>query len=203
MSVTQRIIYIPGLGDRTIRNLGQVYIVRLWRRKFHVEANYHVVGWTDKQGEFDKKLHTLLDQIDHWAQKGQLISIVASSAGSSMALHAFARRRRQIQALVLIAPALGTINSIDPHILAINPSFKKSMEQLPVTISTLTEYEKDRILIVKPHEDKVVALEDMNIPGVHYLHLPTKGHLWTIVAALTIHNQKLMRFIQTKYSDIV
>jgi len=137
-------------------------------------------------------------QIDRRVGEGRTVSLVASSAGASLALHAFAKRKSTIHAVVLLAPALGKADSVAPGIFAINPTFKISMEQLPATLNALTAYDCAKILSVKPRSDRVVPLSDMDIKGAAYLQLPTRGHLWTIVAALTIYSPGLVRFIKSK-----
>lgn len=201
MPVLHHVIYIPGLADHTVRNLGQGLLISLWRRRYRIKADYHVVGWADKNGDFDKKLARLLAQIDHWSGKGHTVSLVGSSAGATMALHAFAKRRTALHRIVLIAPAIGQAKNVASEVFELNPAFETALKTLPAATKKLTDSDRVKVLCVKPQSDRVVKLSDMDLPGAHYTRLSTNGHLWTIVASLTVHATKIMRFIMRADSN--
>lgn len=188
------VIYIPGLADHTVRNIGQALLVRLWRYRFKIEANYYTISWADKRA-FKDKLSILLKRVDHWVSMGHTVSLVASSAGATMAIHALAAQPKDIHRVVIICGVLGQINLVAPELYVANPAFKTSMQLLPSSIKKLSHTERAKILSVKPQSDGVVKLEHMNITGAHYLHLPTHGHIWSIIAALTKYSHKLVQFI--------
>jgi hypothetical protein len=179
-----------------VRNMGQELLIRLWRRRFGVKTDYHLVGWADPHGDFVKKREKLLKQIDHWADKGFTVTIVASSAGASMALHAFAMRTETIHSVVLICPKVKNPGSFIDQVYVLNPAFKVAMQQLPAALEKLTKNDRTNILVVKPQSDRVVELKDMDIKDANILHLPSHGHMWGIVSALTIYSGQLIKFIK-------
>src|SRR5580700_11504718 len=85
------IIYIPGLGDsNTVR--GQRFLVSLWRN-YGIHGHCYQMVWADKE-PFQPKFDRLLSLIDELHAQGQVVSLIGSSAGASVALHAFAARKQ-------------------------------------------------------------------------------------------------------------
>lgn len=169
--------------------------MKAWRTRYGVHTEVFHVGWADSNESFNAKLGRLVARIDAAVHKGRRVSLIGSSAGGSMSVNALARRPKALHRVVAVAGALGSAEHSSPLVLAANPALKTSLERLPVAIASLPASGRRRILSVKPAEDRVVALEDMNIKGIHYLHLSTRGHIKTIASALTIHSAKLIRFI--------
>lgn len=192
------IIYLPGLGDGGLNLFAQRIAIGLWRRRYGLKATVCVVGWASVDETFDQKLQRVLDCIDAATANNQTVTIVAPSAGASMGMHAFAARAQAVHRLVGIAPAFGPVEDASPAILGHNPALKDSLERQPKIIASLPARDRQRILSVKPAKDRVVPLRDMNIQGIHYLKLSTKGHLHVIAAALTVHSSKLVRFIKNE-----
>lgn len=178
------VIYIPGLGD-TKNVPGQRAAVRTWRL-YGLHGHCHPVVWSRKSESFDDKLTGVLAEIDDLLAAGHRVSIVASSAGASMALHAYQARKKKIVAVVLICGEVGDAKNIASPYFEENPAFKLSMERLPETLSHLVPEERQRIMSLHPIYDEIVPIADTQLDGVHmstvvsFLHAPTIGLMLTV-----------------------
>lgn len=194
MGTLLHVIYVPGLADNSVRKVGQQLVMKWWQARFHVATDYYDVHWSS--GTFNDKLAGLIALIDQWAAKGQTIALVASSAGSSLALQAFVVRREAVGAFVTISGALGPSSDAQAHYLMDNPPLKASLDRNAQALQSLSTADRARVLVVKPAADGVVALHNMDVNGAERLHLPTRQHMWTIAAALTIYSATIMAFIR-------
>lgn len=190
------IVYIPGLGDGTLNLASQKAAMLLWRARYGVSTQVVRVKWADSHESFDDKVQRVLHAIDTANARGYSVSIVAASAGASIATIAYAQRATHIHRVVTIVGAHGPVTDASPATLKANPALEVSLMRQPAAIQALTPANRGRMLSVKPLADNIVPLKDMNIPGIHYLQLSTRGHLVTIAAALTIHSHKLVAFIK-------
>jgi pimeloyl-ACP methyl ester carboxylesterase len=195
MPARDHIIYIPGLSDKGLLKKSQQLGIFLWRLRFGITTETFVVGWESKAESFDQKLKRILKRIDAVHATGKRVSLVAASAGASMATNAFALRPEAIHRVVVVAGALGPVEDAGPVTLALNPAFKTALERQPAAIQSLTPADRARMLSIKPQQDRVVPLHDMDIEGIHYLNLSIKGHLKTIGRALTTHSKDILLFI--------
>lgn len=196
MATKHHIIYIPGLGDGTLNLLSQKAAIAAWRLLYGVSTQVVRVKWADKHESFDHKLGRVLHAIDIAAARGDTVSLVAASAGASMAINAYAARTKIVARVVSIVGAHGPASHARPVTLAINPALKESLARQPAAIHGLTATNRGHILGVKPLADAIIRLEDMNIPQINYIKLSTRGHMLTIAAALTISSRRLIAFIK-------
>lgn len=186
------IVYIPGLGDSNgIR--GQRFAVWLWRT-YGVFGHCHPVIWADDQ-PFDDKLKGVFDEVDGLLADGHIVSIIAASAGASMALHAYAARTHKISGVVLICGELADAKKIAPKYFDENPAFKTSMERLPKTLQQLTPKDRARIMSFHPLYDETVDIKDTVLDGARMYTSISFGHSVTIGLALTIDFYILMWFL--------
>src|SRR5688572_27024031 len=165
MAVKHFVIYIPGLADRTLRNIGQAWLIRSWRWRFGVHTSYFTVGWSNHTDAFDQRLAALLAHIKAQHAKGYSVSIVAASAGASLALHALAKQPDSLHRLVLIAGKVQNPGNIADAVYAANPTFKTSLQRLASALKQLRKDERAKVLIAKPRSDRVVPLPDMTLNG--------------------------------------
>jgi hypothetical protein len=192
--MAQHVIYIPGLADRLNRRIGQATALLLWRLN-GIHTHYFVVGWADKDEVFDRKLERLLHKIDHLQAKGYAVSLVASSAGASLALLAL-RQRPDLQAVVTICAFLRD-PQVAPEILyATNPALKVSIQRFRTIEPHINPAMRAKVLSVEPLEDHLVPVGDMHITGTTIEQIPVHGHLRGIFAALTFFRRRLIRFIR-------
>src|ERR1017187_3350949 len=98
------IIYIPGLNDQlSLHRAATRILPAFWRRHgFHG----HIMTPSWETGEFESKLEAVITKIDELIGQGHLVSLVGQSAGSSLALNAFAARREFVTGLVILTGRL-------------------------------------------------------------------------------------------------
>jgi pimeloyl-ACP methyl ester carboxylesterase len=178
------IIYVPGLADNGIRKHGQAWLISLWKKRYHVGTSYYNVNWANQGSSFAQKLDDLLQQIDTFTAQGKTVSLVASSAGATMAIHAFAKRTNALHKVVVVSGALGPASAIAQHLRRAYPAFQQASQQLPTALAGIPIKDKNRIMSVIPLSDLMVKLQYMRIPNAQHLTQRTHGHLWTIVASL-------------------
>lgn len=178
------IIYVPGLADKGIRKHGQAWLISLWKKRYGIGTSYFDVNWANQKSSFAQKLTRLLQQIDTFTAQGKTVSIVAGSAGATMAIHAFAKRANALHKVVVVCGALGPASAIAPHLRQTYPAFQQASAQLPAIMAKISAKDRLRILSVIPLSDLMVKLQYMHIQGAEHLTQHSHGHLWTIVASL-------------------
>lgn len=188
-------IYIPGLADKFNRRFGQGILISFWRLH-HMHPHYFTVGWADATESAEHKLERLIKLIDLLHAKGHYVSLLCASAGSSMAMPAFAKRSQKITSVVCIAPAFQAPSTVPESMFTLHPTFKATLKAQQDALPLISSKDRQRILVIKPTADKVIAIGDMNLPGSQTITVPTKGHLRTIVTALTLRKRPLIAFMQ-------
>lgn len=196
MTTRHHIIYIPGLGDTGPNLLSQRAAIIAWHVLYGISTQVVRVQWADTHEGFDDKLQRIVTAVDAAKAKGYRVSLVAASAGASMAVNAFAKRPDDIASVVSIVGAHGPTSHASQATLAANPVLRVSLDRQPSAIRALAAPRRGHILGVKPLSDVVIRLDDMNIPDINYIKLSTHGHVATIAAALTIYSHKLIAFIK-------
>ena len=189
------LVYVPGLADKLHYKVGQRTALFLWHGS-SVRPYYFVPNWVDKTETFTQKLDRLLHTIDHLYNKGHTVSLMAASAGSSMALLAFLRRRDRIHRVVSICGKLHHPNTVPGVLFTFNPAFKASLQAFVRHEHELTSRDARAILLVQAARDSYVPTGDGEVKGAHHYKLPTVGHVFTIMMALTIFRRHIIRFVQ-------
>jgi hypothetical protein len=195
------IIYIPGLADRLNRRFGQATALTLWN--FHgIRPHYFTVGWADQHESFEQKLQRLLKRIDNLEARDYKLSLVAASAGASLALIAFCERPQAIQSVATICGKLHNPDTIADAIYAANPALKASLERFTEIEPSITPDRRRRVLTVLSNKDNLVPAGDSVLDKSKIEQLPTHGHIVTIFAALTWYRRRLISFIRQGASQI-
>jgi hypothetical protein len=189
------VIYIPGLGDKRLYAGGQQAALALWRTS-HVQAYYFVVKWADAAESYQDKLQRLLDTIDDVCAKGYTVSLAAASAGSSLALNAFAQRKKSVHSVVSICGKLTRMDTVSRLLFTINPAFKASMEAYKHVEPSFTASDRKKILIVRAARDSYVPADDGEVKGAPVYVMRSMGHVFSILLALTIYRRPILRFIK-------
>jgi dienelactone hydrolase len=188
------IIYVPGLFDKLNRRIGQATALALWRFN-GIHPHYFVVGWANEKESYDAKLERLLHRIDNLKSRGHHVSLVAVSAGASLALAAL-HERPDVRAAAIICPMLRRPPNFDDIIFATNPAVKGSLEHFAALEPHLTPNERKKILIIQPRDDRVIPVGEMHIEGAATKQIPVHGHLAGIFTGLTIFRGPLIAFIR-------
>lgn len=196
MELKRQIIYVPGLTDKTwhIRG-GQRAALSLWRLS-GVRARYFVADWANKNETYAAKRDRLIEMIDSFTAKGLTVSLVSVSAGSSLALSAFARRTDKVAAFVSICGMFKHPKAVDEAIFAFNPAFKPAMLAAEEDEHKLSKTERQKILVVRAAHDSYVPRIHGNIIGAHTTTIPTIGHVFTILMAISVFHGRILRFIK-------
>jgi hypothetical protein len=189
------IIYVPGLADKIHYTFGQRTALFLWRSS-RVRPYYFVVDWVNKHESFERKLERLIQTIDHAKRQGQTISLVTCSAGSSLTLAAYVKRRAVIKSVVSICGKLYHPETVPRALYELNPAFKTALLRYPKVESELTNADRKKVLVVRAAHDSYVPQHDGHIAGAHITTIPSVGHVFSIMMALTIFRRRIIRFIQ-------
>lgn len=188
------IIYVPGLGDSNIS--GQRKLLAIWRL-WGVATSLVQMNWSDKK-PFEPKLEKVLQAIDDSSIKGYTTSLLAASAGGSMAIAAYAARQSKIHKVVLICGEVKPDANISPHYTVENPAFGTSMKELSKNLAKLDKQARAKIRSYHPIADDVVPVRDTKIPGAKSKCMPIIGHAVGIGYGLSVASFGIARWIKRK-----
>jgi hypothetical protein len=153
------------------------------------------MNWSDKKS-FSEKFAAILRDIDKLIAAGYKVSLVAASAGASAAINAYGARRKSIRKVVCVCGKLRNFGTINTTTYSRNPAFQESLEMLRISLPELSVKERYRILSLRPLSDNVVPPTDTVVEGAQSGTLPTIGHTFTIVYALTFGSLRIAGFIK-------
>jgi len=193
MAKKHAIIYITGLGDHhpTLQSLA----IKGWNIFRGISPELFQNNWSDKRS-FQEKRDRLLARIDELAGQGYIVSLVGTSAGASMALTAFALRKKDISGVVCICGKINRPESVSKAYYAANPAFKESMYQLGDRLKELNARDKRKIVSIHPLYDQTVPVKDTYIEGVKSSRIPTVFHVPSIALCLTIFSFVVVSFLK-------
>ncbi len=191
MSKAHHIFYIPGINDP--HPVEKQLLLGIWIF-YGFKVHYTPMNWSDTRA-FDVKLQDLLQQIDIQIEKGNLVSLIGSSAGASAAINAYAQRTSSIQKVICICGKLRNPQTIE-NTFRIHPSFKESLMVLPHNLKKLNQSDRLKILSVHPLTDTIVPVKDTCIEGAYEDNLPVNGHALGIIYAITLGSRKLAKFLK-------
>lgn len=189
------VVYVPGLGDKAWRQVGQSALLSIWRPLYGIRMRYFAARWSNPREGFPAKLQRLLKMIDGELAKGNTVSVIGASAGASMALHALLARPKVVSA-ISVCGKLRNPQTISELVYTVNPAFKPSIERLVAAEPTLTSKQRAKILLVRPQRDAVVPVGENWVRGATVTTLPTFGHAFSILASLTFFSRRLAVFIR-------
>lgn len=187
-------IYVPGLGDDRLR--GQDKLSRLWVPKHGIELECHAVGWAKGQ-HFAPKLNALLAAIDDTYEHYGRVPLVASSAGASAVLNAFARRQDKVSSVSVLCAKIHNAQTISEEYQRANPAFMESLAMLPASLAALDTEALDRVQSIRPWQDSTVPPEDMIIEGAHMQRQHSVHHAGSIAIGLSLASGRIARFIRS------
>jgi hypothetical protein len=70
------------------------------------------------------------------------------------------------------------------------------MALLPASLQRLTNAERGQVLSIHPLADGSVPPADTIIPGAVAKTIPTRGHVTSIVVAITLYSWSVVRFLK-------
>lgn len=179
---THVIIYVTGLNDAN--PAFQKTVIRSWRI-YGVQPLLFQTGWANSQS-FSQKLERLLELIDSNREKGNAVSLIAASAGASMAVAAYARRKDTINGVAFICGKLRRPEAVGTQYYLQNPAFREAMSTLNDNLAQLTKVERARMMSIHPLFDETVVITDTLVTGAKKAVFPTLFHVPTIGLGISL-----------------
>ncbi len=186
------VVYVPGIRDDLFHV--QLLLIQCWRLG-GIRPVMLTMPWAGQEA-FEPKLARLVSRIDDYRQRGYRVSLVGASAGASAVLNAYSQRRGEIQGVVFVCGKINYPNTVSAQTYAQNPAFKTSMQQLQCNLSLLVEADKRKLSSFYSPVDATVPYVDTVIDGVSEQKLPSLGHVWSILYALSVGSGKLLRALK-------
>ncbi len=199
MGKEHSVIIVPGLGDET-RFLA--FATRFWRGQ-GLEPIVYSVGWRDGENEFLPKLKRLMGLIDKLVGKGNVVSLLGTSAGGSAVLNAFIERKNVVHKIINVSGRLRTgpvtgFRSFKSK-TASSPAFAQSIRLFEAREETLSAVDRRKIMTVRAlFGDELVPSETTILQGAYNTVVPTPEHVFSIGMALTLFSEPLIMFLKDK-----
>lgn len=187
------VIYVTGLNDHRVKF--QKIAAGSWRI-YGVRPIVFQTGWADNNS-FSEKLDRLLMLIDRSEDGGNKVSLVAASAGASLAVAAYARNKN-INAVVFICGKLNRPEAVGEKYYAQNPAFRDAMKQLNSNVAKLNEVQRSRIMSIAPLFDETVAKKDTYISGAKNIVFPALFHVPAIALIISLFSFLPISFLKNK-----
>lgn len=188
---------IQGIGDDMLQ-LSR--FAKGWE-KHGFSLHMHAAPWKKNRTNFQAKLEKLITRIDDLSQNGDLVSLVGISAGGSLALSAFAKRKEKIQGVVLVASRLNKGKRIHPVSMRFlgkaHPAFKEAVMTAEKEAGLLSQEDKKKILTIRGLVDEMVPVSSSHVEGATNIRIPTVFHLLTHGAALVFYKHKIFNFLRS------
>lgn len=192
---THSIIYIPGLGDHSLK--GRSKLLKPWSRYKDIEIELCPMHWTVNE-PWEEKLSWLINKIDHRHGEGKLVTIIGESAGATAVINALWLRSDKLHAAVLLCGKSQYPDRVSPHLYRRNPAFREALTDSHKIIQNLTHKQKDLLLNWHPILDLTVPVAETKIPGVKNKLFPALLHAISIVSAMTIWNWQVVHHIRKR-----
>ncbi len=173
--MAHHIVYIPGLNDQLPPNRQLTRLLPMFWRRYNFTGHILEPNWSE--GEFAPKLQAVLDKIDELKQQGHAVSLVGQSAGSSLALNAFAARREFVTGLVVLTGRLRVAGKPSlEHAARHSPAFIESVRRAETAMEKIPTVNRLRIMTIRPTADKIVPPSSVPIKGAVNLKSRFHGH---------------------------
>lgn len=186
------IIYITGLNDQHPRF--QQFAINTWRI-YGVNPIFFKTSWAEASS-FSEKLNRLINIIDTQHKAEKSVSLVGVSAGASLAVAAYAKRKTTIHKVVFICGKLSRPEAVGEAYYSNNPAFRDAMKYLTPNLAKLGKQQRKRIVSLSPLFDEIVAKKDTFVKDAKNITLPTLFHAFTIAIAITFLSPITVLFIK-------
>lgn len=193
-SIINHVIVIPGLGNNVKIH---EWVMEGWK-KFGIIPHVFDTRWKVEENGFQEKLNRALKLVDSLIYNNSRISIVGNSAGSSLALNIFGKRKKQIHKLIFNC---GRVRDGDwpwftfEQATVSSPSFKESVLKAQKLEKALTKIDRQKILTLRPIFDEVVPSTTVPIQGAINKIIPSIEHSISIALNMTSFKQPIIDFI--------
>jgi predicted alpha/beta hydrolase family esterase len=193
--MAQHIIYLPGLGDHTNAQIQIRYLAK-WR-KYNLETHFAHINWHDNE-KFEDKLNRVIKLVDEFSNQSGTVSLVAASAGCSMAINVYCARKSKISSVVLICGKIRNPGAIISTRKSNNPSLQDSVILSDSLVNKLSNNDKAKMLTVRPLIDETVNKSDGTINGVKNKIIFSVEHALSIILAISLYKKIAINFIKSK-----
>jgi hypothetical protein len=193
--MAHHVIYLPGLSDHTNGHIQKKALVK-WR-KHNFEPHFVHINWHDNES-FKHKFERILKLIDGFIDNKNTVSLVAASAGCSMAINVYAARKDKIASVVLICGKLRDPGTVGENYKTQNPSFIYSVIESDKIVKKLDKTDKVKMLTLRPLFDETVKKSDGTIEGVSDKIFLSVEHALSIILALSLYKRVIINFIKSK-----
>lgn len=187
-SKKHRVVYIPGLGDGS--DPGRRLALKTWRL-YGLQAELVPMDWDDEK-DYHPKYDRVMRAIDRALKHGSEVSIVADSAGASLALNVFADRPDIHRVVTICGVSSPTIKLIEP-VKQRAPALQASVEHLADAFKRI---DKRSVVSLRSLADRVIEDRYTYIDGATNYRLPMIGHIPAITYAITIGAVQIARIIK-------
>lgn len=186
---TIHIFYIPGLGD----NYDQFRKIatRGWR-KSSVQTTLISMNWRDRDETYEQKLRRIQAEIRK--SSAERIVLVGESAGGAMAVNEGLRSGTKVDKIITLCGKNIRADRLAPSLALRNPAFKDALIASDKAVATM-DVKKDgkRFAVFYSPFDPMIWLKDTKLPGATMLKLPTSGHFFSIVFAITFLKRRIVK----------
>ena len=194
------IMYIPGLNDQMPPNRQLTLLLPLFWSRHGFVGHIMAPHWTS--GAYEPKLQQILDTIDSLSAQGKHISLVGQSAGSSLALNAFAARSASVAGLVILTGRLRvggrpTLAQAARH----SPAFAQSVQLAEAALPHISAEDRARIMTIRPATDRVVPPSSVPIAGANNLRSRLRGHSFGGLMLASLAARQWLAFLQSVSND--
>ncbi|MEK7591783.1 MAG: 5-formyltetrahydrofolate cyclo-ligase [Patescibacteria group bacterium] len=199
-------IYAPGLNDQCLLNRFLVSLLpKIWIQ-FGVKTHIFSPRWRSAE-LYVVKEKRLLVLIDSLHKQNNLIFLVGQSAGGSIVLNVFSKRKETVVGVINVAGRLCRGIKVFPTLQLASissPAFQASVEQCEdVSEKTLRKDDRKRIMTIRPIWDEVVPSLTVSIAGARNDRVPLFEHTLGGCGILLFYCFRLFSFIKNICLDKV
>ena len=192
-------IYAPGLNDQCLLNRFLVSLLpKIWIQ-FGVKTHIFSPRWRSAE-LYVVKEKRLLVLIDSLHKQNNLIFLVGQSAGGSIVLNVFSKRKETVVGVINVAGRLCRGIKVFPTLQLASissPAFQASVEQCEdVSEKTLRKDDRKRIMTIRPIWDEVVPSLTVSIAGARNDRVPLFEHTLGGCGILLFYCFRLFSFIK-------
>lgn len=181
MKQRTHIIYTPGLGDRydPLRRA----CLWLWRL-YGVRVTMVPMRWTSDEKYTDKRARVEKMLANATSER---VVLMGESAGGSIALNMYAAHADTVAGALTLCGKNTRSDNVASRIYARNPAFRDSMLQAEISVRGLSKIQRSKFVSIVPFYDPTVPVQQTLIPDCQKMTLPAVGHLFSILAMLTLY----------------
>ncbi len=198
-------LYINGLIVSKIKFIDR--LVSWWWRRAGIDIQLAKVNWFDG-ATIEHRIELIVEKVNAMLKQNNLVVLIGSSAGGSLAINAFDRLKTKNVCAVIAHGRLkvGNYKNTDKlslfHSARIGqpvsaPSFMESVQIAEQkSIPNLSKSDKNRIMTMTQITDEVVPVSTMIISGVDTHRSIAFGHRMGFVAHIIIGRKRIIKFAQ-------